>query len=563
MKKLTLKLCMFLLCIGCSLTVFAQEKEKKENIPNSDSTIIKEVQKGFKEIKEAFDNNITKDSITKFEILDQVEALKEQNTIAQTEDSIAMDSMNKEITQLQQTLTAMQSIMAKDTQEMVVVGVFKLKTKAESDEQGGAEDEKGNRRQQPKYSTSAIKINSCTDSCDNDETYLKCCTNCDSKGKKLKKCKKKCKKKCIERCKKESVDSVDIEIAKILLSGRDGLIRDIQVITTDDKIFTNQKAPIGINNISDRYNDKLFYRDEYIELGDLLIYERRGLSVGSDFFIELTPDSPTAKLYRNVGINSVFDIRICSDVLGLTGVQDNGLVQTEIGFRAPMRLTNGRNKPMFWFHYLDLNAQLSKFDSDFRFTNLTFTPADTIIQEADTIYSSNDTSFIPADTTITPADTAFSRSTFYQRSYVSMEIGINILSGYFSNKSNNEYFIDLTGRYSSSRVRTNQDSFHIGILQLGLKPGFNLRPGPNLGVRFAIPISAQFAPNLRKYGYDRLKWVFEPEVLIYWHPIKSSNSKLFAKARVVIIAGEQEPFGQLQVGYNIVLSDLINNAAKK
>lgn len=340
--------------------------------------------------------------------------------------------------------------------------------------------------------------------------------------------------------KTKTATSDKVNITKVIIDISDGVISDIQVLTKENKTFTNGLAPIEVNRFNERCDLLKFFNGNeivYLQSCDFLNWVRNGNYTPNDTRFELAKKDDSKSLAKDVGINSIFNIKLYSDMLSAFGNEANGLIQTEANFKTPLISSNIKNKPFFLLHYFTANFRLSKFDDKFKYTNI-------LVDNSDTIHTSS--------------DTTFSRQTLHQRNWLNIDAGFNILSGQFSNKSKSGYAVDILGGFALSNFASFNDSLTVGLPYWGLNPSIKIIAAPNLGLNLSCPIIWQYAPQIKDKGYGQEKTIISPEIEMYWNPMSSPGNKIFARARYVTMVGDNNPFWQVQAGYNLSLSEIIN-----
>ncbi len=331
-----------------------------------------------------------------------------------------------------------------------------------------------------------------------------------------------------------------VNITKVIVDISDGVISDIQVLTKENKTYTNELAPIEVNRFNERCDLLKFFDGNetfYLQTCDFMIWVRNGNYTPNDIRFELAKKNDSKSLAKDLGINSIFNIKLYSDMLSAFGSESNGLVQTEANFKTPIISSNVKNKPFFFLHYFTANFRLSKFDEKYKYTNV-------LVDNSDTIHASN--------------DTTFSRQTLHQRNWLNFEIGFNLLSGQFSNKSKSGYALDLVSGLALSNFASSTDTLTVGLPYIGINPSIKIIAAPNLGINLSSQIIWQYAPQLKEKGHGQMKKIISPELEMYWNPLNSLGNKIFARARYIAMIGDNNPFWQFQVGYNLALSEIIN-----
>lgn len=338
----------------------------------------------------------------------------------------------------------------------------------------------------------------------------------------------------------KTATSDKVNITKVIVDISGGVISDIQVLTKENKTFTNGSAPIEVNRFNERCDLLKFFNGNelvYLQTCDFMNWVRSGNYTPNDARFELVKKDDSKSLAKDVGVNSIFNIKLYSDMLSAFGNESNGLVQTEANFKTPLISSNIKNKPFFLLHYFTANFRLSKFDDKYKYSSV-------LVDNSDTIYTSS--------------DTTFSRQTLNQRNWLNIDVGFNILSGQFGNKSKSGYAVDILGGFALSNFASFKDSMTVGLPYWGFNPSIKIVPAPNLGLNLSCPLIWQYAPQLKDKGYGQEKKIISPEIEMYWNPMSSPGNKIFARARYVTMVGDNNPFWQVQVGYNLALSEIIN-----
>jgi|GEM_PF-6657752 len=448
-----------------------------------------------------FGQSTTKDSTTKATSTTAATTTAASTTLSENADSTKLDSLEAKVSNLQKTLYEIKKIVTNDTVTTFSIGTFKL------------------------FATDEIKV------------YKYVPTNMKKED-----CDKKSNSEYSKgKCTTKEEASFKITISKVIIEISDGVITDIQVITKENKTFSNGLAPIAVNKFNERC-DWLSYKNElseyyYLPTCNFLNWERNGGYSPSDVRFELIKKDETRSLAKDVGINSVFNIKLYTDMLSAFGGEDNGLIQTEANFKTPLISSNLYNKPVFLLHYFTTNFRLSRFDDKFKYTSV-------LVDNSDTIHSSSDTSF--------------SRQTLHQRNWLNFDVGFNLISGQFGNKSKSGAALDLVVGFALSNFASSTDTLTVGLPYIGLNPSIKIIPAPNFGIILSSQLIWQYAPQLKDKSYGQEKKIISPELEMFWNPLSSPGNKIFARARYVTMFGDNNPFWQFQLGYNLSLSEIIN-----
>ncbi len=344
-----------------------------------------------------------------------------------------------------------------------------------------------------------------------------------------------------------------IEIKKIVFDVRDGLILDIQVISTTDRIFSNYWAPIAITRFNScKWLSSIYLIDEidtskrnkknksrnakdtvkikqehwYINTCDFLNIVRKGIAVPDNHHFELTKRDTVKVLTRGTGINQIVDLRIYSDMFAALGDEPNGIAQIEGSSRIFINNKNVFNRSTTPFRYGYFSIQASKFDSKFQVTEL---------------------------------DSSFTRLKAIQRSAVSVDFGLNLMGLWLQSKSRS--WASLNGGVGMNLVRLSNksDTTTVGSQFLFLESLFEFKELRNFGVDFNGRVFWQRFTGLEK-PQSEVQAFLRLGATAYWNPMKNPASRIFARVNYYqnLNAGE-EPFVQIQLGYSAVISSLLSN----
>ncbi len=169
------------------------------------------------------------------------------------------------------------------------------------------------------------------------------------------------------------IDSISIAI-------NEGVIEHIRVHTKEGDIFTNGSSPIPLLTIEKRFEDKLINpRDgSFIFLKDAVYFEANRrfnyfpenseLKLKNTLKEDGTIVTSSKKLVTENGINSLVNLQVYSDLLGVFGNEANGIIQFEANSKFYLHRGNYNNtyiykpgdaiEPFFHFSRID-----SKFDT--------------------------------------------------------------------------------------------------------------------------------------------------------------------------------------------------------
>jgi hypothetical protein len=322
-----------------------------------------------------------------------------------------------------------------------------------------------------------------------------------------------------------------IAIDKINIIIKDGYINDISIYAKDKK-YTNKFSPIGLTH--KRFSSKqdkieLIGSTDFIILQQVITLDSLKQYVPDDVSFTLDAKKKSFNLEKGVGVNNIFDIRLYSDALALFGDEENGLVQTDFRYKNILHRRNFSNTGMFALQYIKVNMSASKFDSKDKF-----------------ILASE-----------------FKNSDLIRKSYFNAEGAINLYNGWVEFKSMSKFYIDAGAGIGAARIKTENDSINVSTSNFFVEGGLCLKSSSNIGldinarlIRLFSPSTKDYADYLDKRFFNFIKFSAD----FYWHPFKEEANRLFARVNYYTPTNDSvkaEDFFQFQIGYSILLSDLI------
>lgn len=328
------------------------------------------------------------------------------------------------------------------------------------------------------------------------------------------------------------------KIDSIIIITKNGSIFDIQVIG-DDMNFTNHRAPIALTVKSMHKGDRLRYHIPgpenggkgvwiYIYASDILEYIARKpyFPEDDDFVMNLSKTQPDLvhAFRKNVGLNTVFDIRVYSDLLGVLGNKPNGLFLTDINFKQYIHRSNMKNTGNFWLNYFRFNLAVSKFDSK-----------NAVADSAD-----------------------FSRSSLVQKSWLNAEFTLNLFNFWEPRKSLSMIYCEVGGGVNLADLGRKTDTITTTSYSIILEPGYDCRVADNIGANFAIRAFWNWSPQTTFEKWDFSHLFLRPSFLIYWNPLGNKASRLFGRISYTADVREKShSYLQAEVGYSLVLTKLV------
>ena len=354
----------------------------------------------------------------------------------------------------------------------------------------------------------------------------------------------------------ELKDSVEIE--KIIFDVRDGLILDIQVVTTEKRVFTNYWAPVALTRFNNTCNwlssiyllpDKdttkkpatrkkntrkvstKSYTTEhwYIYTCDFLNILRMGISVPDNAIFELTKSKNQKVLTRATGINQVVDLRVYTDMFAALADEPNGIAQFEGSSRIFINNKNWFRRSTTPFRYGYFSIQASRLDSKFQAVTL---------------------------------DSSFSRLKAIQRSIVNVDVGVNLMSVWLQNKSRSWASLNGGGGVNLFRAKSLTDTTIVSSQFIFLEALFEFKELKNFGIDFSGRLFWQKFNGLEGVVSGTQPFL-RVGVAAYWHPLRNPASRIFTRVNYLQNLEENgDAFIQVQLGYSLVISSLLSKDVK-
>lgn len=334
-----------------------------------------------------------------------------------------------------------------------------------------------------------------------------------------------------------SEDSITdtITIKEVVIQIRNGVVNDIQVFANNNQIYTNKAAGITLSGLIENSNKLVTRKGNktyFIYCQDIMGFKRKDQYFPADDYLELTELNQRKELTKKVGINSLIDARIYSDLLGLLGKESNGLAQTEVNFAFPLHRINLPNTFGYWLGDLSASFQFSRLDEKYQSTNVSL------------------------------IDSNLSRSELNQRRWLHTEIGLSLFSHTLQKKSSNKVYYNLITGFSLSNVGDFNDTSNVSLPFVGGNIHIKLSVSDNFGMNISLKGYNQYLPSRSDLNYGNSRWVFAPQVEVFFNPYGKPGSKIFGRTGYVGMEG-QDPFWQIQFGYTLSFSELINGKVDK
>lgn len=319
-----------------------------------------------------------------------------------------------------------------------------------------------------------------------------------------------------------------ILIDRVSLLLKDGYIVEIQVFSGQKK-FTNELAPITVN--ATRFSKKDYLQNEndkyeFIVLQEVLSFTSFNSFFPNDELIWLTPSHKADTLSKNVGVNSVLDLRLYTDALGILGKTPNGIIQTDVRFKQFIHRKNRGNSGKFFGQYIKFNFNATKFDSKRNFED-----------------SSN-----------------FSRTGLMQEAVVNAELAYNIFNDWVEKKSLSSVYVDIGGGISISQLARLKDTISITTQNIFTEGGLNLRSSSNIGIDVYVRAILQYSPQTDFNDQARALWYLRFGGEVYWNPFGDIANRIFGRVNYTFSTKNIEKkahYSQIQLGYSVLLTKLV------
>ncbi|MDX2195439.1 MAG: hypothetical protein NW207_03390 [Cytophagales bacterium] len=364
-------------------------------------------------------------------------------------------------------------------------------------------------------------------------------------------------------------DTILLLIDKIDLQIMNGVIKHIYVYTkTRDGnaryTFTNQDAPLPINEYFLRKDDKLYdvntKSNLHIKIGDALIYETTNPQYAipnNDYFFTLESKAPQKEIEVGKGLSQLVDAAIFTDFNQLAFKSNNGYIHTEISPTLMLHTRNIKNR----FGYLFQTVKPFLWYTVYG-------------ERSDTINFSN-TDF---------------RIKVQQQAFLRFGTMMSIYN--FSHKHLQYTTFDIKAGYLGAITRSNNKSAdyleHVLSHNIVLEPVILVRPVYNFGAEFGGRLmwnilsrenvlnkhyyTINYPNELGKlvnrnttYDTDTIidksvtndYWFFQLMVNLYYFPNEDKHNKIFFRAIYTKSFQESGDYVQMQIGYSANLNDII------
>ena len=324
------------------------------------------------------------------------------------------------------------------------------------------------------------------------------------------------------------IDSVAVAI-------NEGVIEHIRVFTKGGKTFSNTSSPIPLITIEKRFNDKLYdSRDgSFIFLKDAVYFEANRrfnyfpenseLKLKNTFKEDGTIVTGSERLIAENGINSLVNLQVYSDLLGVFGNEANGIIQFEANSKFYLHRGSYNNKYIYKpFDAIEPFFHFSRIDSKF-------------------------------DTITVSGGKEVNRIELFRRYTYAVGLDVNLLRADF--RPHNSFEIKLGYMYSSSNLNVEENKLTAGLHtpygELALK-------SKKLN-NFALDIRARYLlqkMNPNEYiSNDEWNQLVSFRAGISYFPNKKKSDKIFLRfINYLNLSDRKEDFSLLQLGFSKTIS---------
>lgn len=332
--------------------------------------------------------------------------------------------------------------------------------------------------------------------------------------------------------KKHEATAIRIPLDSAMIVTQDGNIIHLIIYSGKYK-FSNGRSPIALT--AHRFSKKDFLHNvgegpNYSIVLQFALNFAGGRSYApDDTTLVLRQSAPVGYFTKGAMLNTILDLRLYSDALGLFGRKDNGLIQIDGRAKYYIHQSNYPNKPVFFLHYLNANINLAKFDS-----------------KAQYLDSSN-----------------ISRSSILQKSWFNGELSINGFDWLINGKSTNVFYGDIGAGISAATMIKNGDS-NITVISQNIyaEIGIHMKTYNNYGFNFNLRSFYNYSPqtsNYEEYG-NKSHFFCKPSFEAYYNPLGDKSSRVFVRLNYWFdtnsLKENKNNFFQFQIGYSTTLSKL-------
>jgi hypothetical protein len=357
--------------------------------------------------------------------------------------------------------------------------------------------------------------------------------------------------------KKDSI-IMKAKINRVHVNVKEGIITEI-IVVTDSGTFRNKSSVIDLLHFGERGGDWLYMEKQvykrgadymYVYLDDVLLYApiKSYLDIPyAEFDIDLKPGPDSIYLLRtSTSLNTYFNIAAFTDLKGISG-EPNGLAQFTAEAKFITRTKNYKNTSIVPINYVAFRGGLSKFDNDFKGTQL---------------YN----------------DDSVSRKDLLQRAIYSVGVKVNILRAFPSTYPKhliNDMQLNIGYNFLGAKVFDTvfKDQAHTVIdtnyknvtqNQFYIEPQMTFNRHKNFSMTIGLPFylnSVKKSANISNSGWEY--WIC-PSINLMYYGKRDASSKLFFRYNHFINLKEaSQAFSQMQLGYAVNLTEVWGGSSSK
>ena len=307
--------------------------------------------------------------------------------------------------------------------------------------------------------------------------------------------------------------------------------RLLRVEMEDGSVFFNKQAPINLPRIFVRKKDCIYrydsrsaVKDEYIELGDVLDYHYFGkFNYPADGNITLSTDKLRDTLRVGSSINSLLDVSVYTDLLGLLGNKPNGILQTEVAGNFISNTANIKNTDFIFHNFMRPYIRLSKFDSKFKSLDSLNIKAGANLKDTVNRTYLNQISYFQGGLMLNIVRVGLGVN---QLIYLNAGADINLVNSDIIYKKDIvffNYYPELN--YTITRLK----NF-----------------GMDCSLRFLRQRVGENSPFVNREAI----WIFKPQMTIYYYPSKDASNKVYLRMNYFDnLKDSGDNFPQFQLGF--------------
>jgi hypothetical protein len=354
--------------------------------------------------------------------------------------------------------------------------------------------------------------------------------------------------------KKDGLISTAIPLFKVKINSVQVSVKDAEIVeimvNTNQGIFRNRQNIIDILHFAKHGGDHLYYEpikyrkdadSIFVFLDDVISYVPRKSFRDvpyTNFQVSLNDSNKCHELTESTSINTYFNVAGFTDIKGISG-EPNGIVQFTADARFILNTRNIWNSSLVFLNYITFHGGLSKFDNDFKGTQIINKDS---ISRKDLLQRAN----YSVGTKLNIFKVFPSPTPRFIIDNIELNAGYNFIgSKLYDTSIKSPQVIDTT----FNNVTLNQ--FYIEPILVFNRQG-------NFAMTLSLPISfinvKKSAPAIKNTS---LEYWATPGISLMYYPKQNSASKLFFRYNHFInLKDKTQAFSQLQLGLSFNLTDV-------